>query len=224
VEPFAVNVAGVELGVAGSHGIDRSLRYDLTLAVPRTLLGGAAGDAVARLVSQAGKAGIDLAAAEAVRLDAKVTGTITDPAVSVNFAGTAASAREAVQTAVREEVEERVAEVRERADSAVDEAARRARAEAERIIAEAERQAESIRAEARALAETARREANARADSLVARATNPAAKVAARVATDRVKREAEQQADRIIREADARADSLVSRARRQADSLAVPRG
>jgi AsmA-like protein len=219
VKPFAVNVAGTELGVAGSHGIDQTMKYDLTLAVPRSLLGGAAGNAVARLVARAGKPAADLASGEAAKLTAQVTGTFANPNVSVNFAGMAASAREAVQTAVKQEVETRTAEVKEKVDSAAEEARRRAREEADRIIAEAERQAATIRADARALADKVKREGNARADSLLAKATNPAAKMAAKLATDRLRREADQQAERGIREADARADSLVARAKRQADAL-----
>jgi hypothetical protein len=223
VRPFTARLAGMDVGVAGSHGFDQSLRYDLTLAVPRALLGGAAGAAVTRLVGQAGRAGLDVSAADTVRIAARVTGTVTSPAVRVSFAGTGASAREAVQTAARREAEARAAEVKRAADSTLDEARRRAGAQAERLVAEAERQAAAIRAEARDLAATVLREGNARADSLLARATNPAARVAAKLATDRARRAASEHADRVVREADVRADSLVARARRQAAALVPSR-
>ena len=224
VKPFAVKVNGIDMTVAGSNGIDQSLKYDLALAVPRSLLGAAGGSAVAKLAAQAGRSGTDAAAGEVVQLGAAVTGTVTNPTVKPNFAGVIASAKDAVQAAVGQEVATRTAAVKQRADSATEEARRRARAEADRIVAEAERQAATVRAEARTLADAARREGNARADSLQARATNPMARVAAQAATDRLRREANDKADRIVREADARADGIVAQARRQADAMVPARG
>jgi hypothetical protein len=219
IKPFTVKLAGVDVGVAGSHGIDQSLKYDLSLGVPRAMLGGSAGAAITKLVSQAGKAGLDISSAEVVQLKAQVTGTVTNPTVGVNFAGMAQSAREAVQTAVSQQVANQTAAVKQQADSVAEAARVRATAEAQRIVAEADSQATAIRANARALAATVRREGNERADSLLAKTTNPAAKIAAKVAVDRLRREADSQAERGIREADARADSLVARAKRQADAL-----
>lgn len=223
VKPFAVKADGMDIRVAGSHGIDQSLKYEMALGVPRALLGAAAGRAAAGLAAQAGRAGIDLNAAEVVQLGARVTGTVVKPIIGANFAGVAGSAREAAQQAVGQAVTTRVAEVRQKVDSAADAARLRARAEGERIVREAERQAATIREEARTLAATALREENARADSLLARATNPAARIGAQVATDRMRREADQRAGQVVREADARADAVVAQARRQAEALMVPR-
>lgn len=222
VKPFAVRVAGVEMAVTGSHGIDQTLDYDLGLAVPRSLLAGAAGGAVAKLVAKAGKTLGDSAGAGVVQLAAKLTGSITSPSVAVDFRGMAASAREAAENAVKKEVEARTAELKQKADSAEAAARVKARAEADRIVAEAQRQADSIKAQARRLAEDAKRLANQQADSLLAKATNPVAKIAAKTATDRLKKEAEQKADRAVKEADARADALVLKARQQADALVPP--
>lgn len=217
VKPFVTQIAGVDLTVGGSNGIDQSIAYDMTLAVPKALLGGAAGGVVARLASQAGKPGE--AGAGIVQLGAKVTGTFLNPSVRPNFGGMGASLREAAATAVQAELATRTAAVRERVDSAAEGARRRARDEANRVVAEAERQAAAIRAEARALAATATREGNERADSLLARATSPGARMAAKLATDRIRREAQLQADRIVKEADTRADALVTAARQKADAL-----
>jgi vacuolar-type H+-ATPase subunit H len=224
VQPFVVKMNGIDMTVAGSNGIDQSLKYDLALAVPRALLGGAAGSVVATLASQAGKAGAELAAGETVRLGAQVTGTVTNPTVRANFAGMGASVRDAAKNVVQQEVATRTAAVKQKADSAVEEARRRARAEADKLVAEAERQAATIRAEARTLAATARSEGNARADSLLARAVNPVARMAAKAGTDRLRKEADQQAERIVREADARADGLVAQAKQKADALVPARG
>lgn len=222
IRPFDVNLGPLALTVSGSNGIDQSLDYDLALAVPSSMLGSAASNAISQLASRAGRAGIDLQAAEVISINVDVTGTVTSPSVSPNFAGTAGSLREGVQQAVQTEVESRVAEVEQRVDSAREAVRDRAREEAARIVAEAEEQAARIRTEADSLAAKVRREGEEQASALVERATNPAARIAAQAAADRLRREADVQADRIEREADERANALVSQAQERAAQLVPP--
>lgn len=215
VNPFDVGLGPASMRVSGSHGIDQSLQYTLGLRVPRSLLGADANRAIAGIVSRAGRTGIDLQAAEAVELDVRLGGTVTNPTIQTNLGDVVASTGEQVKEAVREEVAERVDSLKERADSAAEAARRRAQAEAERLVREAEERAAAIRAEAQRVADGIRREANARADSLVARATNPLAQAAARAAADRLRKEADEKAKAIIREADKRAEDLVAEARKK---------
>ena len=223
VKPFDVRLGRTMLRVAGSNGLDQSLSYDLALAVPGADLDAAAGRTVSQLASQAGRAGLDLAAADIVQLGARVTGTVTNPTVRPNFTGVASSAREALEYAARNAVENRVTDARATADSAAADARRRARAEADKITAEAEKQASTVREEARTIAEKLRKEGSERADALVERAAAPAARIAAQMAAEKLRREADTQAERVVREADARADRLVAGARQRADAL-VPAG
>lgn len=216
VNPFDVRVGKSTMRVSGSHGIDQSLQYTLGIRVPRSELGSDANRAIAGLISRAGKTGIDLQAAEAVELDVKLGGTLTNPTVQTNLGDVVASVGESVKQAAREEVAQRVDSVKQLADSAADEARRKAQAEAERLIAEAEQRAAAVREEAQRLADRVRREGNERADTLIARATNPLAKAAARAAADRLRKETSDRADQIIREADKRAADLVAEARRKA--------
>jgi len=219
VNPFDVRVGQATLGVAGSNGIDQSMDYTLHLNVPRSELGADANRAIAGLIARAGKTGIDLQAAEAVALDIKLGGTLTNPTVQTNLGDVVASVGENVKQAAQKELAERVDSVKQRADSAVDEARKKAQAEAERLIADAEQRAAAVRAEAQKLADGVRREGAAKADSLVARAANPIAKAAARPVADRLKKEANDRADQILREADKRANDLVAEARKQAALL-----
>src|SRR4029079_18174554 len=69
VQPFNVKLGPATMNVAGSNGIDQSLQYTLGLKVPSSLLGGGANQAISGLVSQAGKAGIDLSSAREIPLD-----------------------------------------------------------------------------------------------------------------------------------------------------------
>jgi hypothetical protein len=223
VNPFTVRVGRSAMRVSGSHGLDQTLQYTLGLRVPRSDLGAAANQAIASLISRAGRTGVDLQAADTVALEIKVGGTVTSPTVQANLADVAASAAGNVKQAVQKEVAERVDSLKQRADSAEEEARRKAQAEAERLIADAEQRAAAIRAEAQKVADGVRQEANARADTLVARATNPIAKAAASAAADRIKKEADNRANGIMREADKRANDLVEEARKKAATLTSPR-
>jgi uncharacterized protein involved in outer membrane biogenesis len=222
VSPFDVNVGSMRMTVAGSNGFDQSLSYALGLAVPRAELGAEANRVVANLVSRAGRAGVDLAAAEVVALGVEVGGTVTSPTIQADFAGVTGSVREGAETAVRAAIDRRLDDASARVDSAALLARERAQAEANRLVADAEEQAAALRAEARTLAETVRREGNEQADALLERATNPVARTAAQAGADRLRRESNQRADRIETEADQRANALVAEARRQSDALLQP--
>ena len=219
VKPFTVNAAGLSLTASGSNGIDQSLAYDLALAVPRTLLGPAATSAITKLASKAGQLGAQLPAGDVVQLQAKVTGTVTNPVVSTNFAGMATSMKEAAQTAAKQIAAAATETAKQKVDSVAGVASAAARARADSIIADAERQADSIRAGARTLADTLQRAANVRIDSLVAKATNPIAKLAAQKAADQLRNQTKQQTDRVLQAANARADSLVAQAKQKAAAL-----
>jgi F0F1-type ATP synthase membrane subunit b/b' len=216
VNPFAVRVGPSTMRVSGSNGIDQSLQYTLGLRVPRSELGSGANQVIAGLASRAGKAGIDLQAADTVGLEIRIGGTLTSPTIQTNLGDVVTSAGESVKQAAQQQIAERVDSARARGDSAAAEARRRAQAEAERLVAEAEQKAAAIRAEAQRLADTVRQEGSTRADSLVAKTTNPLAKTAARVAADRLRKEANDRADQIVREANRRADDLVAEARKKA--------
>jgi len=219
VNPFTVRAGRSALQVAGSHGFDQSLQYTLGLRVARADLGAAANQAIASLISRAGRTGLNLQAADTVALGIKVGGTITSPTVQTNLADLVASTGQSVKQAAQQAVAQQVDSLKEKADSAADEARKKAQAQAEQMIAQAEQQAAAIRAEAQKLADTVRFEANTRADSLVARTTNPIAKAAAQAAANRMKKEASDRADAMIREADKRANDVVAEARKKAAQI-----
>ena len=219
VNPFTVRAGRSALQVAGSHGFDQSLQYTLGLRVARADLGAAANQAIASLISRAGRTGLNLQAADTVALGIKVGGTITSPTVQTNLADLVASTGQSVKQAAQQAVAQQVDSLKEKADSAADEARKKAQAQAEQMIAQAEQQAAAIRAEAQKLADTVRFEANTRADSLVARTTNPLAKAAAQAAANRMKKEASDRADAMIREADKRANDVVAEARKKAAQI-----
>ncbi|MGH7551795.1 MAG: AsmA-like C-terminal region-containing protein [Longimicrobiales bacterium] len=217
VRPFDVAIGSTTMTVGGWNGIDQSLGYDIVLALPRSALEDDARQVVNDLFVRAGGAGLDTMSV--MRLGVRLTGTITNPSITLDAGRGVATARQALDRAARETVERVTQTVEERVDSAKLEARRKAEAEAQRLVQEAEQRAAAIREEAQRLAEAVRKEGNERADTLLARATSPIARVAARPAADRLRREADTRAEQILREADSRANDLVAEARRKADEL-----
>ncbi|HEX4681853.1 MAG TPA: AsmA-like C-terminal region-containing protein, partial [Gemmatimonadaceae bacterium] len=216
VKPFKVGIGGVDLTASGSNGIDQSMTYDLALAVPRNLLGPAATSAIGKLASKAGAAGAQLPAGDVVQLRAKLTGSVTNPSIATDFAGMAASMKDATRAAAQNIAATATATATQKADSAAAAAKAKAAAQAAAIVAQAEKQADSIRATGKALADRMRHETDVRIDSLVGKASNPIAKLAAQKAADRLRSQTNDQADKVVQTANARADSLVSQARQKA--------
>jgi vacuolar-type H+-ATPase subunit H len=198
VQPFDVKLGGTTVRVSGSNGFDQSLRYDLGLRVPRSLMGGGANQAIAGLLSKAGAAGIDLNAAPEIPLGIKIGGTMTSPSVSVDVGSLASSVTQSAEKAVTQAVTQKV-------DSA-----------AMRLIQDAEQRAAGIRKEAQTLADKVKQEGYQQADSLAGKSSNPLAQLAAKPAADLLRKQSDEKAASIIREASQRADSLVAQARRKA--------
>jgi vacuolar-type H+-ATPase subunit H len=219
VRPFQVGVGDFRMAVSGSNGVDQTLDYKLTLAVPRVALGEGAEGAIQALISKAGRAGLDLQAADSIEVSVGLGGTVTDPSVQTDFQGLVTSAGDKARQIAGEAVEQRVEAARELVDSTKEDALRRARATADSIIQQAEERAAAVRAEARKLADDLRAEADRRADQILAEATNPVARVAARAVADRIRKEADERANALVLEADRRADDLVAEARRRAEEI-----
>jgi hypothetical protein len=195
VKPFDVKAGGITMTVAGSNGFDQSLQYTLGLHVPRSMLGGA-NDAISGLVSKAGGAGINLAAATEIPLAIQIGGMVTNPSVKVDVSTVASSvttgAKEAVTT--------------------------KASAEATRLMQEAEQRAAGIRQDAQKLSDKVKTEGYKQADSLMAKAGgNPLVRAAAKPAADKLRQQADDKAAGIVRAANQRADSLVAAARQKAE-------
>jgi hypothetical protein len=198
VQPFDVKVAGIAATIAGSNGLDQSLQFTLGLRVPRSLLGGAANQALAGLASKASQAGIDLAGAPEIPLAVQVGGTVTNPTIKLDLASAGSSVKAAAQQAVTQQ----------------------ASAAATQLVQEAQQRAAAIVQSAQALADTVKQTGYRQADSLTAKAgDNPLMQVAAKAAADKLRKQSDDKAAAIVRAANQRADSMVATARAQAAKL-----
>jgi hypothetical protein len=198
VDQFPVKIGGTTLTVSGSNGFDQSLKYDLGLKVPRSMLGSDATRAIGGLISKAGQAGINLSAAPEIPLGIQLGGTVTSPTVTADVGSLASSVTQGAEQAVKQAVTAKV-------DTA-----------GARLVAEAEQKAAAIRQQAESLAASVKRTGYAQADSLVSKANGPLAQAAAGVAADRLRKESDEKSASIIKEADQRANALVAEARKQA--------
>lgn len=200
VKPFDVRSRGVTMQVSGSHGLDQEMDYRVGTKLPVSKVGGG-------LERKMQSFGIDLSKVQEVDVAAKVTGSITNPRVSVDVDTDAL--RGAVAATLSAELEEQ----RKQALALV--AARNKAA-----LAEAEKRAEQIRKEGRKAAERVRKEGYKRADQLVEEAgSNSIAQIAAKEASKRARRETDKRADQLSKEADKQADQVLAEARKRAAQL-----
>jgi len=200
VKPFAVKVRGLTMTVAGSHGLDRQMNYQVGTALP---IDEVTGD----LAKKVGGLGLDLSKAADVEVRAKVTGSLNDPHVSVGVD------TDALRGAVANTVSAELAAQRQKALAAVT-------AQKQRIMAEALKRAAQVRKEAKSAIEKARKEGYRGADALVARAgKNPIEQFAAKEGAKQLRRETDKRAAQIGREADKRAAQIIAEAKKRTEQL-----
>lgn len=85
VKPFTVKLQDIEMEIAGFHGFDQSMDYGIKMKLPRALMGSKGNNLLNGLVSSANAKGIPVKLSDIVNLQLKVTGTVSNPSVSVNL-------------------------------------------------------------------------------------------------------------------------------------------
>jgi hypothetical protein len=223
VKPFDMNFGNITATLQGNHSFDQNINYVMSMAIPRAEFGGAANEALDGLLSQAAGRGLNITPGANVNVGVGITGTVTEPRISLSLAQTAGDIRDQVMESLRDAVQEQVQDVREQVQDAVDDTREQVSEEVERraqqVIAEAEKQAENIKREAKNAADVIRSEARANAQKLEDEASGPIANAAARRAGEQLIRSADERADRLESEAAANANNLISNARQNADRI-----
>jgi hypothetical protein len=85
VKPFTVKIQDIEMEIAGLHGFDQSIDYAIKMKLPRSLMGTKGNTLVNDLVAKANAKGVPVTVGEIVNLSLKLTGTISNPSLSVNL-------------------------------------------------------------------------------------------------------------------------------------------
>lgn len=78
IQPYEFNVEGIQVQVAGSHGFDMQMNYNLTMDVPASYLGGEVASALASLSNQELRN-------TSVALPVDVRGTFQNPQINLNM-------------------------------------------------------------------------------------------------------------------------------------------
>jgi len=211
VDPFVTSAADIKLKLGGSHGVDQTMDYDLTLTVPTKYFGSAANDLIDGLLGKAADKGVSVEKPQNISIDAKITGMTTDPKISL---GKGKSADKGTKSTKEQLIETGKEVIKEKAGEEL-------AAQAQKIIDDAEKEAAKLKEEAQVEADKVLKEANDKADALVKKAAKegPLAKVAAEKTASSLKKEAKKQADKLVKEAGVKADKLVEDAKIKAEKL-----
>jgi len=212
VDPYEVKFGKSLATITGSNGFDQTIDYDMNFAIPRSEFGSDANAAISGLLGKASQQGLNLDLGETVNIKAKVTGTVSEPKVSVDLKETAGKAVENVKEQIKEKVEEKIEEVKDMAKE-------KAKEQAQKLIADAEKQAAQIKAEAQKLSEQTKKEGYANAQKLEDEAKNPIQKAGAKVAADKLRKETDKKAQQIVDEADKKANDVISKAKDNAAKI-----
>ncbi len=221
VKPFDFKALGIEMNLGGKTSLDQKIGYQLNMKIPRSLMGGTANAVVDDLVAKAGQAGAGIDVGDFVNVSALIDGTLTDPKVKINLAGTGKNLAESVKEEVTKQVEEKIEEVKDKAkdeaDKLIDEADRQAAA----ILDQAQKQSDEIMKQARLLADETKKQAALNAEKLVneAKGKGYVTELAAKKSSEEVIKQGDKQAQNIISEAQKKSDDIMNKARQEAERI-----
>lgn len=213
VEPFTTRLGTTEVNISGNQGLDQTMDYDLAFKIPRDQFGNTANDFLEDLSSKARAKGFDIKPGDVVNLGVDVTGTFSDPKLSLDVKESLSSTKQQVKEAVEQRVQEEVQKVKEEVKENVNE-------QIDKIMKEAEAEAEKVRQAAADAGESLIGEAELRKKQLVKEAgNNPLKKIAAEKTGDGLVKTAENQAEKLKAKADKKAEAIMEAARKKAEDL-----
>jgi hypothetical protein len=217
VKPFDFEALGIDMNLGGQTSLDQQIGYKLNMKIPRSMMGGAANDVLNDLFARVGQAGANIKPGDYINLDALIDGTLSDPKVSLNLAGTGNDIMQSVKDHIDEQVEDLKDQAREEAEKYIQEADRRAQA----ILDEAQKQSAEVLKAAQNLAEETKKQANANADNITreAKGKGYVAELAAKKSAEEIRKQGEKQAQNILDEAGKQSASIIGKARLEADKI-----
>ena len=122
VKPFNVKVQDMDMEIGGKHGLDQSIDYVINMKVPREKLGSQANALVNNLVSQANSKGVPVKVSDVVNFKVNLGGSITNPTVKTDLAGSGNSLADDMKDQAKELVEAKKAAAKDTLQSAKNQA------------------------------------------------------------------------------------------------------
>ncbi len=143
VDPFEARMGDIRMVIGGRQGLDQSMDFLVKMAIPRNAFGEGANQVVDNLVSTAASKGLAIQPGETVNVDVRITGTVSDPKISLDLKESMQNAmqeaRQQVEKKVEEVIQEKKEEVTQKIEEKTDEVKEDARQRAEQMIAAAEK-------------------------------------------------------------------------------------
>lgn len=217
VQPFDMQLNGMQATLGGRTGLDQSIDYNLKLEIPRQKLGSGANELLESITGKVKQLGVDYELGDMLALNTKITGTLSNPSIAPSLA----DQKENFKDIVKEQIQDKIDEGKEKAQEAVAQQVEKAEQKAQQLISEARNKAEKIRQEGREAAEEARKETDKRAEQILeeAKGKGMIAKLAAEKAAEKVKETGYEQADNLEEEAGKQADKIIEEAEKQGNML-----
>ncbi len=154
VKPFNVQVKDVAMQIAGSHGLNQEMAYQVFTKVPRKTLeqnavGAAASSGLSLITQQAQKAGVNIQQGEFINVRFDLAGTLTNPKVTMKVLGAdgesaiqdqvAGAALESAKDKAQEELDKAKGQAQTEIDRATDSLQREAQRQVDKMKKEAEK-------------------------------------------------------------------------------------
>ncbi|PKP52806.1 MAG: hypothetical protein CVT92_06940 [Bacteroidetes bacterium HGW-Bacteroidetes-1] len=220
-KPFTLKYAGNDVTMGGSIGFDQILDYDMVFQIPFAQLGSKIADGISDIVKMAGNQGVSLNPGTSVQIKAKITGSATDPKISLDYKNFAADLKTDITNIALQEIEKQKEALKAKVSDEANKLLQQAREQGENLIKQAENTAENIRSEAAKVTKQLRDEANKQADKITAdgKANGMLAELAAVETAKQIKQQADKNALKFEEEADQRAAQLIYQARIQSEKL-----
>ncbi len=220
LRPFITKIKNTKTTIGGIQGLDKSIDYQMKFALPRTDFGGA-NQALNNLLAKAEKSGMDFQMSDLVEISASITGSITDPKITLNIGETVNKAVQAVKTELTEKIDQTKLVAIQKAEEQAAKLMNLAEVEAQKLIAVADSSAVQINKAAKTMADKVRFEGEAEAKKIEDKANGQPIllKTAAKKAADKVRVEAEKKAVKIEEEAEAKASQILLKANSEAGLL-----
>lgn len=228
LKEFPYKYKDIDMVVGGKHGLTSDMDYNIKARIPRKLLekgkaGKAVNTGIKLLESKASKLGINLKAGAFINTLINITGTITDPKISIkplSSDGEDLSVKNVVENVVNQ-VKDTVKQViTKKVEVVKEDYKKKADAEIKKVMDAAQKQANRVKKEGKKRADQAKKLAYDKADELVSKAgINPLKKMAAKTAAKVAKKQADKVHKKAIDKTNQQADKIMDKANKQADGI-----
>lgn len=209
---FETALGKIGLTIGGDHGLDQTINYMVSSAIPSSELPSTLNTLVSGLAAQAKLFGMEYTPPEFYNVNIGIEGTVKDPKFKPSLGKPGKGAGSTVKESVKAVVNKKVEEVKESVSEEISK-------QTDKLMEEAEKQAENIKSEAARAAQLVRDEASNNAQKLIdeAESKGPLAKIAAKKAADVMIQEGDKKATKLEEEAAVRADKILEEARKKVD-------